>query len=350
MLFKNWKTCLLDINETLSDAISKLEIIEKKIILVTKNDNLLAGTITDGDIRRAILAGINMSDKVMKVANNNPIYILENTPISEINKIIKEKEVNHLPVCKKNKKIIGLESSFDDSSPRAQKNPIFLMAGGFGKRLTPLTDKIPKPLLKVGSKPILQIILENFIDSGFEDFFISTHFMPQKIKDYFGNGERWNVSIRYIEEKSPLGTAGALALLPKKEIDMPLIMMNGDLLTSVNFKKLLDNHNKSGSALTVCISEHQVQIPYGVINKNKSKLVKIEEKPFQKFFINAGIYVLDPDIVKRIRKEKKMDMPALIQQLLDKKEKVNIFPIHEYWLDIGQISEFQKANEDYEGI
>ena len=136
MLFKNWKTCLLDINETLSDAISKLEIIEKKIILVTKNDNLLAGTITDGDIRRAILAGINMSDKVMKVANKNPIYILENTPISEINKIIKEKEVNHLPVCKKNKKIIGLESSFDDSSPRAQKNPIFLMAGGFGKRLT----------------------------------------------------------------------------------------------------------------------------------------------------------------------------------------------------------------------
>ena len=199
------------------------------------------------------------------------------------------------------------------------------MAGGFGKRLTPLTDKIPKPLLKVGSKPILQIILENFIDSGFEDFFISTHFMPQKIKDYFGNGERWNVSIRYIEEKSPLGTAGALALLPKKEINMPLIMMNGDLLTSVNFKKLLDNHNKSGSALTVCISEHQVQIPYGVINKNKSKLVKIEEKPFQKFFINAGIYVLNPDIVKRIRKEKKMDMPALIQQLLDKKEKSEYF-------------------------
>ncbi len=350
MSLKSWETCLLDINKTLSDAISKLEVIDQKIILVTKNDNLLVGTITDGDIRRAILAGIGMSENIEKVANKNPVYVLENTPPAEINKIMKEKEVIQIPICKKNKKVIGLKTFFEESSLNSLKNPVFLMAGGFGKRLTPLTDNIPKPLLKVGSKPILQIILENFIDSGFEDFFISTHFMSQKIKDYFGNGKKWNVSIKYIDEKSPLGTAGALSLLPKKEINMPLIMMNGDLLTNVNFKKLLDNHNKSNSVLTVCISEHQIQIPYGVINKNKSRLVRIEEKPFQKFFINAGIYVLNPDIVKKIGKEKKMDMPSLIQNLIDRKEKVNIFPIHEYWLDIGRISEFQKANEDYEEI
>ena len=350
MSLKSWETCLLDINKTLSDAISKLEVIDQKIILVTKNDNLLVGTITDGDIRRAILAGIGMSENIEKVANKNPVYVLENTPPAEINKIMKEKEIIQIPICKKNKKVIGLKTFFEESSLISLKNPVFLMAGGFGKRLTPLTDNIPKPLLKVGSKPILQIILENFIDSGFEDFFISTHFMSQKIKDYFGNGKKWNVSIKYIDEKSPLGTAGALSLLPKKEINMPLIMMNGDLLTNVNFKKLLDNHNKSNSVLTVCISEHQIQIPYGVINKNKSRLVRIEEKPFQKFFINAGIYVLNPDIVKKIGKEKKMDMPSLIQNLIDRKEKVNIFPIHEYWLDIGRISEFQKANEDYEEI
>ena len=350
MSLNNWETCLLDFNKTLSEAISKLEVIDQKIILVTKKNNLLIGTITDGDIRRAILAGISMNETIEKVANKKPIYVLENTPADEINKIMKEKEVLQIPICKKNKRVIGLKSSLNEASLKKFKNPVFLMAGGFGKRLTPLTDNIPKPLLKVGSTPILQIILENFVNTGFEDFFISTHFMSQKIKDYFGNGKKWNVSIKYIDEKNPLGTAGALGLLPKKEINMPLIMMNGDLLTNVNFKKLLDNHNKSKSALTVCISEHQIQIPYGVINKSKSKLVKIEEKPFQKFFINAGIYVLNPAIVKSIKKENKMDMPSLIQKLLNKKEKVNIFPIHEYWLDIGRISEFQKANEDYEGI
>ena len=349
MSLKNWKTCLIDVSQNLSDAISKLEISDQKILLVTKNDNLLVGTITDGDIRRAILTGIGMGENIEKVANKKPVYVHENTPTHEINKIMKEKGIFQIPICNKNKKVIGLKSSLDDSAVKIFKNPVFLMAGGFGKRLTPLTYNIPKPLLKVGSKPILQIILENFVESGFEDFYISTHFMSHKIKGYFENGKKWKVSIKYIDEKNPLGTAGALGLLPKKEINMPLVMMNGDLLTNVNFKKLLDNHNKSKAVLTVCISEHQIQIPYGVINKKRSKLVKIEEKPFQKFFINAGIYVINPEIIKNMKKEKKMDMPSLIQRLLDKGENINIFPIHEYWLDIGRISEFQKANEDYAG-
>ena len=170
MSLKSWETCLLDINKTLSDAISKLEVIDQKIILVTKNDNLLVGTITDGDIRRAILAGIRMSENIVKVANKNPIYVLENTPLEEINKIMKEKAVIQIPICKKNKKVIGLKTFFDESSLNSFKNPVFLMAGGFGKRLSPLTDNIPKPLLKVGSKPILQIILENFIERQLVNF------------------------------------------------------------------------------------------------------------------------------------------------------------------------------------
>jgi NDP-sugar pyrophosphorylase family protein len=225
-------------------------------------------------------------------------------------------------------------------------NTALILCAGFGKRLNPLTNKLPKPLLKIGSKPILERIILKFIDGGFRKFYISTHYMADKIENYFKDGSEWGVSIKYIHEEKPLGTGGALGLLPKSEIKKPLIMMNGDLLSEVNFQELLRYHNEKKADVTMGISQYEFQIPYGVVLRDKDKFLKIDEKPSHKFFINAGIYVVEPSVVKNQKADSYLDMPALLNHINKNKFKVNVFPIHEYWLDVGHQKDLIKAQED----
>jgi NDP-sugar pyrophosphorylase family protein len=220
------------------------------------------------------------------------------------------------------------------------------MAGGFGSRLRPLTNSCPKPLLRVGHKPILELILENFVNSGFHDFYISTHYLPKMIQNYFEDGERWGVSIKYVHEETPLGTGGALGLLPKDKIGSPVIMMNGDLLTNLNFVSLLDFHNKHQGSGTVCVRQHDYQVPYGVVQIEGNQLRSIVEKPSYQYFVSAGIYVVSPELIARVPANQHIDMPTLLEQEMSKSRYINSFPIHEYWLDIGRMSDFQKAQND----
>ena len=230
-------------------------------------------------------------------------------------------------------------------------NPVFLMAGGFGKRLHPMTNDTPKPLLKVGDKPILEMILKQFIDAGFHNFYISTHYKAEMIREYFGNGDKWNVSIQYIHEEKPLGTAGALGLLPKDLLELPILVMNGDLLTKVNYKHLLDFHIEQGGEATMCAREYDIQVPYGVVEVEEQRVKSIIEKPVHKFYINAGIYVLNSAKVKSIDGDSYLDMPNLLNKLVsDNDENIGMFPIHEYWLDIGRMDEFQQAQSEYFGV
>lgn len=342
----NWKSSILNKSETMKDAISNLEKGMNRISIIVDDEGKLVGTITDGDIRRAILANLSMETLVTKFMNKNPIYIDPNFEKEYLIKLMGEKDIFQIPLVDKNKKILGLETLHNLLEQKKLDNPVFIMAGGFGKRLNPLTNKLPKPLLKIGSKPILERIILKFIDGGFRKFYISTHYMADKIENYFKDGSEWGVSIKYIHEEKPLGTGGALGLLPKSEIKKPLIMMNGDLLSEVNFQELLRYHNEKKADVTMGISQYEFQIPYGVVLRDKDKFLKIDEKPSHKFFINAGIYVVEPSVVKNQKADSYLDMPALLNHINKNKFKVNVFPIHEYWLDVGHQKDLIKAQED----
>ncbi len=217
------------------------------------------------------------------------------------------------------------------------------MAGGFGKRLYPLTREVPKPLLPVGEKPILQTILEQLAEGGFSQFFLAVHYRSEQVRAHFGDGSKWGVRIEYLEERQPLGTAGALSLLDQTMIDAPLLMMNGDLLTRLDFGQLVDFHGEHGGLATMCVREYDFQIPYGVVHGDGDQVTDIIEKPVQKFFVNAGIYILEPELLGQCRPDEAIDMPDLLRQVVNDGRKVSMFPIHEYWLDIGRMEEYERA-------
>jgi NDP-sugar pyrophosphorylase family protein len=243
-------------------------------------------------------------------------------------------------------KLVGLANLHELLNKHRHDNPVFLMAGGFGTRLRPLTNNCPKLMLKVGDKPILEQILVNFVEAGFHRFFISTHYMPEVIREHFGNGEKWGVSIQYVHEDEPLGTGGALGLLPHDEIDLPMFMMNGELLTSLNLQSFLEFHESHGNVATMCVREYQHQVPYGVITSEGARIKSMVEKPIHRFFVNAGIYLLAPQLVKSVEHGTRIDMPTLLEREIDNGSTVNMFPIHEYWLDIGRMDDFNKAQNE----
>jgi len=341
----NWKKVLISPESSIREV---LEIITNEsfriAIVVDESDNLI-GTITDGDIRRAILKDKSLDSKAFEVMNSKPLSAsLENTT-QEMAQVMLDNDILCLPILK-NSKVVNLETLKDVLQLKKFSNAVFLMAGGFGKRLQPLTDKIPKPLLKVGDKPILEIILERLIDSGFYRFYISTHFMAEMVMDHFGDGSNWGVEIKYIYEENPLGTGGALGLLPKEEINEPLLLMNGDLLTNLDFKSLMKFHDETKSHATVCVNEYEHSVPFGVVKSEGTRVSSIEEKPTFRYFINAGIYILSEEIIKNSVSNVHIDMPSLIKKEITSQKEINMFPVHEYWLDIGRMGDYKKANKD----
>jgi NDP-sugar pyrophosphorylase family protein len=230
-----------------------------------------------------------------------------------------------------------------------RENWVVLMAGGLGTRLAPLTDNCPKPLLKVGNKPILETIIENFISHGFKRFYLSVNYKAEMIEEYFGDGSRWGAEIRYLREDKKMGTAGALGLIPEP-LTQPFLVMNGDLLTKVNFSQLLNFHQEQNAHATMCVREYDFQVPYGVVSVDKHRIKSIEEKPVHRFFVNAGIYVLDPEAVSLIPADMPYDMTSLFEQMTANEREVIAFPVREYWLDIGHRDDFERAAGDFARI
>jgi dTDP-glucose pyrophosphorylase len=345
---KPWRNTIVTIDASLEHAIEVLDKAALRIALIVDDEDKLQGTLTDGDVRRALLKQLPLNTPVREVMNPNPKTAGHQWANNRILTLMEQHELLQLPLADENGKVVGLANLHDLMNKHRHANPVFLMAGGFGKRLRPLTNDCPKPMLKVGDKPILEQILLNFVDAGFHRFYISTHYMPETIQDYFGNGEKWGVSIQYIHEEEPLGTGGALGLLPHEEIDLPLIMMNGDLLTSLNIHGFLEFHDNHTSVATMCVREYEYQVPYGVIASEGAQIKSMVEKPVYKYFINAGIYLLNPELVKRVERGIRIDMPALLQQQIEEGRPVNMFPLHEYWLDIGRMDDFQRAQNQLE--
>ncbi|MGG4497726.1 nucleotidyltransferase family protein [Brevibacillus reuszeri] len=326
-----------------------LEIIDtgaRQLALVVDENRRLMGTVTDGDIRRGLLKGVLLESPVKSVMNAYPIIASPYDTRENILSLMKLKRLHQIPVLDEDGRVVHVEVLSDLLRPSLKDNWVVLMAGGLGTRLQPLTQECPKPLLKVGDKPLLETILLNFIEHGFHRFYISVNYKSEMIKAHFEDGSRWNVTIKYLHEDRALGTAGALSLLPEKPT-LPMLIMNGDLLTKINFDQLLDFHVTYQAIGTMCIRDYDFQVPYGVVKVDKHRMLGIEEKPIKRFFVNAGIYVLDPNALELIPPNEFFDMPSLFDKLVETQQQAVAFPIREYWLDIGRISDFERANVEF---
>lgn len=341
----DWKQIAVAPTTSISDALQVIDNGALRLALVVDTCDVLLGTLSDGDIRRALIRGISMADHVSQAMNSKPRKMAVPGDDEDAYAIMGEYDLLVIPVVDGSGRVIGIYSHKEFLHSSHKNNWVFLMAGGYGKRLKPFTDQCPKPMLKVGGKPILQTILESYLAAGFHKFYISVHYMAEAITSYFGDGSRWNATIRYIEEKYPLGTAGALGLLPTID-NLPLLMMNGDLLTKVDFSHLLSFHEENNSDVTMCVREYDFKVPYGVVETEGRYVTKITEKPVHKFFVNAGIYVLNPDVVQAVNGGMYLDMPDLAENLVNQGRDVSVFPIHEYWLDIGRPDDFARAQEE----
>ena len=339
----NWKEACLKPMSTISDAIDVLESKALRIVLVVDDVGKLLGVVTDGDIRRGLIRHMNMNTPVSEIMCKTPTVASLKDDRDKILVLMKSGDFLHIPLVDGDGRVAGLETLQHLLDNKRFDNPVLLMAGGLGKRLRPLTNDTPKPLLKIGNKPILETILERILDAGFHNFYISTCYKSDMVRDYFGDGGKWNVNIRYICEKEPMGTAGALGLLPDDMPDLPLLVMNGDLLTKINFEHLLQFHKEEGGLATMCVREYDFQVPYGVITSKGYRITSIEEKPVHKFFVNAGIYVLEPELVRSVNKASYLDMPDLLEDKINQNQQINMFPVHEYWLDIGRMEEIERA-------
>ena len=287
-----------------------------------------------------------MKTAVDEIMQKSPITVNSGDDRKTVLQLMRQKDILQVPVLDKTQKVVGLEVMQDIVYGATRENPVLLMAGGFGKRLQPLTKELPKPLLTVGDKPILETIVEQLSEAGFSQFFMAVHYKADLLRAHFGDGSYWGITIRYLEEEEPLGTAGALSLLSAESIQKPVLVMNGDLLTRLDFNQLLNYHDSHDGVATICVREHEIRIPYGVVQAAGIRVEDITEKPVKKLFINAGIYVLDPDIVKGRSRVLAGDMPDLLRETIKTGEHVNMFPIHEYWLDIGRVEEYRQAQID----
>lgn len=346
---KDWHSVLVSPDTPLTEAIATLDKGALRIVLVVNEQRKLLGTLTDGDVRRALMKQTSMDRPVAEVMCDRPQVARSEWTRDRILSVMERSELLQLPVVDEQGHLVGLDTLHGLLERNTINNPVFLMAGGFGTRLRPLTYDCPKPMLKVGEKPILELILEGFITAGFHRFFISTHYLPEQIRNHFGDGQRWGVSIQYVHEEEPLGTGGALGLLPGSEVDLPLVMMNGDLLTTLDYRRLLDFHDQNPSAATMCVREFEYQVPYGVVECEGPYIQGMTEKPIQKYFINAGIYVVSPELVGQVKKGESVDMPTLLERAMARGEKITTYPVHEYWLDVGRMNDFQRAQDEYEG-
>ena len=343
----DWKNILVPPSATIQNVLEIIDIGCLQLAIVTNNKNYLLGTVTDGDIRRALIAKKSLDTPVSDIMFTEPTVAEINTPREKLLILMDELELSAIPLLDKGR-VVGLETLHQIIHKKKYENPVFLMAGGFGTRLKPLTDTCPKPLLKVGGKPILETVLNSFIKAGFQNFYISTHYLPQMIRDYFGDGEQWGISIHYIHESIPLGTGGALGLLPKDLPKLPIFLINGDVLTKINFEEVLNYHNKNNACATMCVREYEYKVPFGVVESDGSHIKSMVEKPIHRFHVNAGIYVISPEIVGSVEKNEVIDMPTLLERHLHKR--VLMFPFHEYWLDIGRMDDFNKAQLDIKNL
>lgn len=342
-------TIKLSPSSTIKEALKIIDSGAMQIAIVVDAQDRLIGTLTDGDIRRGLLNGLDLNSLIDPIIFRNPTVAKISDTKEEILKKALSKKLHQIPVIDDENRVIGIKEIEELVKPKLKANKVILMVGGLGSRLKPLTNDTPKPMLNVGNKPILQTIVEKFAEYGYINIVMCVNYKANIIQDYFGDGTDFGVKIEYVLEKQRMGTAGALSLLGIKPNE-PFFVMNGDLLTNVNFEHLHDYHITQNAMGTMCVREYDFQVPYGVVNIENSKILCIKEKPIHKFFVSAGIYMLSPEVLEYIPQNEFYDMPTLFEKIISENKNAISFPLREYWLDIGRIEEFEKANNEYHEV
>jgi dTDP-glucose pyrophosphorylase len=329
-------------DSNLQRAIRCLDESGLQIAIVTTPDGQMVGTLTDGDIRRGLLRGLTLASPVSDIIHREPLVVPPQWGRDIVLQLMQANKVHQLPVLDEQRRVVGLHLWDDLLAPTQRTNTIVVMAGGRGIRLLPHTEHCPKPLLPVGGKPMLEHIIERARSEGFNRFVLATHYLGHMIEDHFGNGAKWNVEISYLREQSPLGTAGALSLLPQSPSD-PVVVTNGDVLTDIHYGELLDFHIRHRAAATMAVRLHEWQHPFGVVKTKGVDIIGFEEKPITRSHINAGIYVLEPRALELLGHEEHCDMPTLFERLQQQAERAIVYPMHEPWLDVGRPDDLKLA-------
>jgi dTDP-glucose pyrophosphorylase len=340
---KTWRKALLPATATLQEAIRNLDQSALQIILVVAEDELLLGTLTDGDIRRGLLRGLDLSCAIESLMTREPLVVPEGLPPKAVAQLMQVNKIHQLPVVDRRRRVMGLHVWHELQATSRRPNLMVIMAGGLGTRLRPHTEACPKPLLPVNGKPMMEHIIERAKAEGFQRFVIAINYLGQMIEQHFCDGRRWQVEIEYLREQSPLGTAGAIALLDPRP-QLPFLVSNGDVLTDIRYSELLDFHCRHGAAATMAVRQHEWQHPFGVVRTNGIEIVGFDEKPVARTHINAGIYVLEPDCLDALGVGEPCDMPTLFARLQERGTRTIAYPMHEPWLDVGREDDLDRAD------
>lgn len=337
----------LVIGSLLRDVVATIDRSVIKIVLVIDDSGTLVGSITDGDVRRGLLRGYTLDSAAQDIMHKDPYMLPVHSTRQQLLEIMEAKDIRHIPLVNPDRTIVGLATrdGLLGHVHNLHSNPIVIMAGGKGQRLMPLTTTIPKPMVEISGRPMLEWIIHRFVNQGFNEFYITVNHLGHVIEHYFGNGHSHGCRIHYLREQQPLGTAGSLSLL-KKQLKEPFIVINGDIMVSIDFASIIEYHKTSRASATLCVRSYRMEVPYGVVEIKDGMLKAIVEKPIHENLISAGIYVMEPDILQGIPDDTAIDMPNLLLSLVQKNKKVAVFPMREDWLDIGRHDDLELAKRN----
>jgi dTDP-glucose pyrophosphorylase/CBS domain-containing protein len=334
---------------TIREAMVAIDTGLMQIALVVDSDRRVLGTVTDGDVRRGLLSGFSLNTNVLEVMRSNPTVLLYSAGRSAARRLMRERRLHHIPLVDDDGRVVDIAWVDEIVGLNTNSTRVVLMAGGLGMRLRPLTEQTPKSMLPIGDQPLLEIIIRSLIDQGFGRFTLSVNYLSEIIRAHFGDGSSLGIEIDYIDEKERMGTAGALSLIEEWP-ESPFIVMNGDLLTTLRFDRMMKFHVDSNSIATMGAREFKMQIPYGVLSAEGTRLTGIEEKPNQTFYVNAGIYILSPNVADFIEPHMPIDMPEIFQRAMSSGDKACVYPIHDYWTDIGRVEDLERARLEYKTV
>jgi dTDP-glucose pyrophosphorylase len=337
-----WARAILRVNSSIEQAVHVLNETALKIVLITDTTNSLVGTISDGDIRRGLLKGLNLASPIESIIHHDPLVVPPELSRELVLQLMAANKIQQIPIVDENLNVVGLHLWDEISSISVRSNIMVIMAGGKGTRLHPQTENCPKPLLPIAGKPILEHIIDRAKAEGFSHFVLAIYHLGHMIEEYFGNGERFGVNIDYLREESPLGTAGALSLFNPVP-DSAFVVTNGDVITDIRYGELIDFHQQHFAKATMAVRVHEWQNPFGVVEINGIEITGYEEKPISRTHINAGVYVVEPSVLGLLTKSAPCDMPSLFELLREKEECVVAYPIHEPWLDVGRPEDLKVA-------
>jgi dTDP-glucose pyrophosphorylase/predicted transcriptional regulator len=346
---KQWQQTLIGPDTTLRDALAAIDKAGCQIVLVVDAERRLLGTLSDGDARRALLRGLSLTDKVTDAMHRSPTTVMSGTPRDVQLATMRSRGIHQLPLVDASGLVVGLVTLDEVTATHRRTTPVVVMAGGLGSRLRDLTKDVPKPMLKVGSRPLLETLLVNFAEQGFRHFYFAVNYKADVIEQHFGDGHTFGVEVTYLRERQRLGSGGALSLLPQRPTE-PFIVTNADLLMKEDFGRMVDQHTDVGADATIGVRDFEMQVPFGVIREKGGQVVGIDEKPVHRFQVSAGIYVLSPSMLELVPSEQYFDMPSLFDAELSAGRVLRSHRIDGYWIDVGRIADYERANADFEKV